>query len=659
LRAFIIRPFGEKKFGKDQISVNFDDVEKTLIQPALHALTIEGATTAEILEPGNIRIDMFQLLLVADLVIADLSMHNANVFYELGIRHALRDKRTFLLYSATGDEQRPFDLQTDRFLIYDHSKPEDSRDALIAGLRKTLDSDKKDSPVFTLLPELRSQDPGRFLIVPPDFRAEVDLAESRKQAGMLALLAAEVSGLVWEREGLRIVARAQFRNDLRNAAADTWQQLLRIDSADREGNLELGSIYQSVGELDASDAYLKCVLDDPEAQTFQKAEAHALRARNAAEHWRRAVANAKPLAKQSTALLSPWLEESYTEFRQAFEQNLRAYIFGVEALGRLTVRVHLAEKLTDAWVDAQNSKREAERILEDLRDDLARLRATVELSIEIAEREEKSIDVRIARAQLTLLTAEKINQVRIRYTQIGSAVPADIANMRRFLAGFADLDVLTGNVQAATEVIDQAGQAESNPESPTRVLLYRGYGRELLSCEVAVRDWIRSQIEAEIKAAGGAARIVAIAGGGCGGDLLFHEICQDLKITSHVYLPFAKNHYIAQFVQCDDPQWVERFGRLITTVKLSFLLASPDMPKWLKDRPEYTTIRRWNSWMLSVACSSAPDVTLIAICDEARPGPDQEGVFDMVQQARQTGVKPLITSPAVLVGGGPRKQPVV
>jgi len=37
-RAFIVRPFGEKKFGEDEIAVNFDDVEAALIDPALKDL---------------------------------------------------------------------------------------------------------------------------------------------------------------------------------------------------------------------------------------------------------------------------------------------------------------------------------------------------------------------------------------------------------------------------------------------------------------------------------------------------------------------------------------------------------------------------------------------------------------------------------------------
>src|SRR5437868_2326809 len=110
MRAFIIRPFGTKKDlqGKD---IDFERVEHDLIGPALDRLGITGRTTGEFTEAGNIRLDMFQALVTADLVVADVSVGNANVFYELGIRHALREKRTFLI-RCDGDKY-PFDLETD------------------------------------------------------------------------------------------------------------------------------------------------------------------------------------------------------------------------------------------------------------------------------------------------------------------------------------------------------------------------------------------------------------------------------------------------------------------------------------------------------------------------------------------------------------------
>jgi hypothetical protein len=205
--------------------VNFDYVEKELIEPALRDLNIEGRTTAEILESGNIRNDMFQRLLVSDLVIADRGSHSPQrqgllrTGYKCRthpmahhvtdedpcIRHALREKRTFLIYSRIGEDKLPFDLQTDRYLAYDYKEPKKGLPAFVAGLRRTLASDDKDSPIFRLRPALRSQDPGQFMVVPHRFREEVQQAQDQKSAGLLALMAAEIAGLLWEREGLGCV----------------------------------------------------------------------------------------------------------------------------------------------------------------------------------------------------------------------------------------------------------------------------------------------------------------------------------------------------------------------------------------------------------------------------------------------------------------------
>jgi hypothetical protein len=649
-RAFIVRPFGEKKFGKDQVVVNFDDVEKDLIEPALRDLNIEGRTTAEILESGNIRNDMFQRLLVSDLVIADLTVHNANVFYELGIRHALRDKRTFLIYSRIGDEKLPFDLQTDRYLAYDHKEPKKSLPAFVAGLRRTLASDDKDSPIFRLLPALRSQDPGRFMVVPRDFREEVEQAENQKSAGLLALMAAEVTGLLWEREGLRLCARAQCRSNFLHAGRDTWTRVLRLDETDWEANLELGSLHQRLGDLPQSDLALKGVLQSPAAEPKHRAEAHALRGRNAVEYWRRYVADAPVADKQRQALLSSRLEDSYYEFQQAFEEDLRCYGFGIEALGRLIIWTTLADRWKKVWEEAiHDTPEKATSHRATLSSEQTRLIAAVELSLGIREKQPSAttdIDLRIGRAQLTLLTSKKSERVRTAYQGVKDiATPADLDDLRRFLRGFDDIDVLADNVAAASEVVaDKSAPQAANP----RVLLYRGYGRGLLSRQGAMKSWIRAKIDAEVGKSG-AANLLGIAAGCCGGDILFHEICQELKIPSSMHLPFTTEQFIPQFVQCEDPQWIDRFRVLATALPVFVLQPSPEMAKWLKDRDAYTFVHRWNSWMLSVARSTAADVTLIALCDESQA--DTEGVADLVQKAKQTGVKPIVVNPATFPEG--------
>ena len=137
-RAFIIRPFGEKSNTKGDAPINFDKVDRELIREALAQVELTGGTTEEFVQQGNIRTDMFRQLLAADLVIADISIHNANAFYELGIRHALRDQYTVMIKSKERGDPHVFDLKADRYLAYHPDKPEESIDDLVKAIRATL-----------------------------------------------------------------------------------------------------------------------------------------------------------------------------------------------------------------------------------------------------------------------------------------------------------------------------------------------------------------------------------------------------------------------------------------------------------------------------------------------------------------------------------------
>ena len=83
LHAFVAMPFGTKD------GINFDLVYSDLIKPALEAAGLEAFRADGEVKAGDIRKDMFQELLLADLVVVDASIDNPNVWYELGVRHAL------------------------------------------------------------------------------------------------------------------------------------------------------------------------------------------------------------------------------------------------------------------------------------------------------------------------------------------------------------------------------------------------------------------------------------------------------------------------------------------------------------------------------------------------------------------------------------------
>jgi hypothetical protein len=197
MRAFIIRPFR----GRD--GIDFKKVEDELIQPAFQQLGIQGSTTEVFLQSGNIREDMFEQLLVADLVVADISVLNANVFYELGIRHALQPKLTFLLRAGISkskendvpqiaaatksnvDDEVPFDIRTDRYLTYDPSDPSAWLPKLVDALRQTVASGQPDSPVFQMLPGLQGHERSRFVKVPEAFAGDVAYAAKKREVGKL------------------------------------------------------------------------------------------------------------------------------------------------------------------------------------------------------------------------------------------------------------------------------------------------------------------------------------------------------------------------------------------------------------------------------------------------------------------------------------------
>ena len=67
-RAFVIRPFGVKKDSGGN-EIDFEQVHRELMEPALRATGFTGGTTGQILDSGNIREDMFALILEADLVV--------------------------------------------------------------------------------------------------------------------------------------------------------------------------------------------------------------------------------------------------------------------------------------------------------------------------------------------------------------------------------------------------------------------------------------------------------------------------------------------------------------------------------------------------------------------------------------------------------------
>jgi hypothetical protein len=88
--------------------LDLDKSYRNLIKPAVEAAGYKCVRADEIVHSGLIDVPMYEQLLAADIVVADLSTANKNAFYELGIRHALRPYTTIVI--AEDGVKPPFDV---------------------------------------------------------------------------------------------------------------------------------------------------------------------------------------------------------------------------------------------------------------------------------------------------------------------------------------------------------------------------------------------------------------------------------------------------------------------------------------------------------------------------------------------------------------------
>jgi len=98
-KCFVIMPFG-KKTDLDGKPIDFDYVYENLIKAAVEEVGLECTRCDEIIDTGSIHFKMFHGIFDADVAVVDITSLNANVFYELGIRHALNKFVTLVIRKA-------------------------------------------------------------------------------------------------------------------------------------------------------------------------------------------------------------------------------------------------------------------------------------------------------------------------------------------------------------------------------------------------------------------------------------------------------------------------------------------------------------------------------------------------------------------------------
>lgn len=197
--CFVAMGFGQKTayyLGRKRPRVlDLDKTYENIIKPAVIAAGLKCVRGDEIQHSTMIDLPMYQQLLEADVVVADISTSNANAIYELGVRHALRPRTTIVM--AEGDFAFPFDISHLSIMRYEHLGPDIGASEatrviklLTDRLQTVLATLEIDSPVFIFLPNLVLQRPDTKLgeraaiappaVAPPKVPPQPSLADLRK-----------------------------------------------------------------------------------------------------------------------------------------------------------------------------------------------------------------------------------------------------------------------------------------------------------------------------------------------------------------------------------------------------------------------------------------------------------------------------------------------
>lgn len=160
--CFVVMGFGKKTDFETGRTLDLDKSYRNIIKPAVEAAGLKCIRADEIVHSGLIDVPMYEQLLNADVVVADLSTSNKNAFYELGVRHALRPFTTVVI-AEDGIKTFPFDVKSILIRQYHHLGEDIGFDEVMrfrAELTKAItgvfekEPRDKDSPVYTFLNNL-------------------------------------------------------------------------------------------------------------------------------------------------------------------------------------------------------------------------------------------------------------------------------------------------------------------------------------------------------------------------------------------------------------------------------------------------------------------------------------------------------------------------
>ena len=336
--CFVIMPFGRKPDPTGR-TIDFDRIHAEIIAPAVDAAGLDGVRADEEQGAGFIHNLMYERILLSEYAIADLTILNANVYYELGIRHAARPETTVLTL-AQGCPL-PFDVGPLRALPYalnENGAPADAATAKAALAQRLIDARQHaamDSPLFQLLEGYRAAPIDRLKT--DVFRTKIAVEEELK-ASLAKARAGGEAGLNALRDSLGDMSAAQA-----GVAVDLILSYRAISAFDR--------IVELCPKLDAALQRTQLVREqwamalnrvgrDREAEEMltqliaergPSSETNALLGRIHKDRWTKALAAGETFAAKGH------LKKAIAAYRAGFEADWRDAYPGINAVTLMTI----------------------------------------------------------------------------------------------------------------------------------------------------------------------------------------------------------------------------------------------------------------------------------------------------------------------------------
>jgi hypothetical protein len=697
--VFVVMPFGLKEAqaaipatdgvpAKPAINISFDEVYELLLAPALSKASCVAFRADQEQGAGDIRTDMYFELVTADAVLADISILNPNVFYELGVRHGVAPRGVFMVHG--GWSRRPFDVAPDRTFDYDGKlfvSKKNERDEIwqkqleaeVERLANVLraafaaDSQTIGSPVYKELVGLVQVDWSNiqtarakyFGDVFKDWKDRVAVAKLNGWPGDILTLADDAptrfhcSKLLWEAASA-LISMQRF-----DVAKSVLEDLLAVEPRHRQGLTQYGLVLGRLGKVNDAKVHMLNVAELYKDDT----EAHGILGRVYKDLWRLEWRDLETLKeRQQTAVLtSGQLASAIHSYDLATRKHFD-YYNGINVVSFLKLLEHLKNVTGKKPVDPR---------INDLESLIYLVRFASQNTLDCCvQGAADAVWAAATLAELALVTGDG-EKARELYGQAayGTNDYFQVNSMLEQVHLFESLGFYPDAVAPVKEDLEQrcrslekkiGGLKKSEPRFQKVVLacghmidlpdrVAKGLGERFPSGK---EDVVRGRIAERLDVWGVGAHDLAICGGARGTDILFAELCADRGAEVWLFLALPEAEFLEASVRLADSNWEDRFFALRRREGVKIFLQR----ERLKSPPQPAQVfARNNLWMINTARVEANDpnnLYALLVWDEKPTGDGPGGTSDFAVRVKTLGghLAPIINPTKLPVPSDPQNS---